>query len=78
MKHISDSKPLVKRTPEPAESTADWALFQPGFVGSIKQLTCCARCGEKLPAKPYTEPRKTSSNPVLHIICDACFDELPD
>jgi hypothetical protein len=27
------------------EPTDKWAFREPGFFGSMKQLTCCARCG---------------------------------
>ena len=60
------------------ESTENWAIRQPGFVGSIQQLTCCGRCGEPLPAKPYDEKRHFGSKPVTHVLCDGCFDALPD
>ena len=60
------------------ESTADWAIMRAGFIGSIDQLTCCARCGENLPPKRHDEPRWFFSEPVFHAICDDCYDALPE
>lgn len=64
-------------TPE-GESTENWALRSPGFVGSTRQLLDCARCGDPLPVKPHSEPRHFGVAPVLHVICDDCHDALPD
>lgn len=64
-------------TPD-GESTEQWAWRQPGFIGSVRQLCCCARCGETPPAKPHHEPRHYGRAPVLHLLCDQCFDALPD
>ena len=65
---------------EDGESTALWAINQPGFMGSIKQLTHCARCGELPPPKRHDEPQKYShtGRPTMHMICDRCYEELPD
>lgn len=61
------------------ESTAKWAIRTTGFLGSIKQILCCARCGEFL--------RKSKHDPVhyrdlfkrtAHALCDECHDALPD
>ena len=60
------------------ESTETWAINQPGLAGSIKILTHCARCGEGLPAKPHNEPRWMFAGPVMHTICDDCYDALPE
>lgn len=60
------------------ELMKSWAISEPGFLGTIKQLVCCARCGKDLPAKPHWEPRRTSSDPVFHTICDECHSQLPD
>ena len=61
------------------ESTARWACRESGFFGSVKQLTCCARCGEGLP--PGHNRKRRAYNlcrPNLHFLCDECFDQLPD
>ncbi len=54
-----------------------WAIREPGFIGSIKQLIACARCGQNLPLKAHNEPRHCGHKPALHFICDDCFDSLP-
>lgn len=59
------------------ESTELWAIRNPGFLGSTKQLTNCARCGE-LNLKRHDEPRHFCLTPTLHVICDDCYDTLPD
>lgn len=61
------------------ESTEKWAIRSIGFFGSVKQLTCCARCGEELKVGPSLK-RKVFNNlkPDMHFLCDACFDALPD
>lgn len=64
-------------TPE-GESTENWAIRETGFLGSIKQLLNCARCGEvsrKLP----NEPRhfRDVFKPTFHFLCDDCWDALP-
>ncbi len=62
------------------ESTAKWAFREPGFMGAVKQLTHCARCGCRLPAKPHNEPRHFFDllKPTMHVLCDDCFDALPE
>ena len=62
------------------ESTTRWAIRQPGFLGTVKQLINCARCGEPLPFKRHDEPRRFRDicKPTLHCICDDCHDALPD
>ena len=75
-------------TPEKAEaadgeSTETWAFREPGFFGSVKQLSCCGRCGEDL----WKRNKKVAPNaprhvfgmfkPTMHFVCDPCFDELP-
>lgn len=60
------------------ESTDRWAIREPGFLGSTRQLLDCARCGEELPFKRHDEPRHFRRYPSLHVICDDCHDELPD
>ena len=62
------------------ESTELWAIREQGFIGSIKQLTHCARCGEIPPFKALNEPRHFADifKPTFHLVCDECFDELPE
>jgi len=73
-------KPPVKHrlTPE-GESTELWAIREPGFLGSIKQLVCCGRCGETLPFRRHNEPRlfRDVFKPSMHVLCDDCYDALP-
>jgi hypothetical protein len=61
------------------ESTAKWAIREPGFLGSVKQLLNCARCG-KLDPKGRNEPRhyRDVFKPTFHMLCDDCYDALPD
>jgi hypothetical protein len=60
------------------ESTEKWAFHEPGFRGSVKQLTHCARCG-KIQRKSYNEPRFFANigKPNIHLICDACHEAMP-
>ena len=61
------------------ECTEAWAMRQPGFFGSVKQLTCCARCGGDLPHGKHKKRRMFAPlKPSMHFICDACFEALPD
>lgn len=60
------------------ELTENWAIWQPGFAGSIRQLVCCARCGDELPPAKHDGKRHFCSTPVVHLLCDECFDALPD
>ena len=62
------------------ESTEKWAIRGPGFIGSIKQLTHCARCGNIPPPKRHDEPRKYRdiSKITFHFVCDQCYAELPE
>ena len=64
-------------TPD-GESTANWAINQPGF-GGIEQLTRCARCGERLPGNAHT-PHKVRDifKPTMHFLCDECHEALPE
>lgn len=61
------------------ESTEKWAICNPGFLGTLQQLTHCARCGCGLPPRAHNEPRhfRDVLKPTMHIICDGCFDALP-
>lgn len=60
------------------ESTANWFCQKGDFWGTIKQLCHCARCG-KIERKRYDEPRhfRDIHKPSLHMLCDACYEELP-
>lgn len=62
------------------ESTEKWAFRDPGFMGTLKQLTHCARCGEHLPVSDKSKPRFYFGigKPTFHTLCDDCFDVLPD
>ena len=62
------------------ESTKRWAIRAPGFLGSLKQLSHCARCGESLSLKKQNEPRhvRNIGKPSLHFLCDDCYASLPD
>lgn len=61
------------------ENTDKWAIRNPGFMGSVKQLLCCARCGEFLRGG-HNKPRhgRDIFKPTMHFICDDCFNALPD
>lgn len=61
------------------ESTAKWAFHEPGFAGSIKQLLCCARCGEYL-KKGRNEPCHFMDifKESYHVLCDDCHEALPE
>lgn len=54
-----------------------WAANEPGFMGTVRQITCCAKCGDRLHGGP-NKPRKTFDlfKPTLHFLCDACFECL--
>lgn len=60
------------------ESTAKWAFRDPGFIGSIKQILFCARCGAA-PNKRHDEPRhyRDIGKSTIHLLCDDCYDALP-
>ncbi len=70
----------TEETEMAGESTETWAFREAGFMGTIKQLTHCARCGEPLPHKSYDEPRHVFDvlKPTMHTICDDCFEEMPE
>lgn len=61
------------------ESTKNWAFNSPGFRGTIKQLICCARCGE-YSRKSKHEPCHCRDvfKPTFHFLCNECHDALPD
>lgn len=62
------------------ESTEKWAFRTPGFMGSLQQLTHCARCGEHLPISGMCKPRHYSDigKPSFHTLCDDCYGSIPD
>lgn len=62
------------------ESTANWAISRPGFLGSIDALLKCGRCGEDMPTKRHDEKRKVRDvlKPSMHFLCDECHNALPD
>jgi hypothetical protein len=65
-------------TPD-GESTANWAIRKPGFLGSVRQLVECGRCGNGLdPASPsHPRPCIGLMTPTMHFLCRACYDDLP-
>lgn len=60
-----------------SESTAKWAFREPEFAGSIKQFCNCGRCGGELETKRHDEPRHYGATPIVHVLCDRCWGELP-
>jgi hypothetical protein len=76
-------------TVEPASSLAGsaasipsadtWFCDRGDFWGTIRQLTVCARCGSS-EKKRFDEPRNFAAigTAGFHMICDPCFDALPD
>lgn len=76
---LTQERVATHRMTEDGESTENWAINQPGFSGSIRQLTCCARCGKDLPANRRNE-KVTFARDLTrpHALCEGCFDELPD
>lgn len=66
-----------ERTAGGGESTARWAFRQPGFIGTVRQLTACARCGDPLRPLAWRKVRDAGT-PAQHVICDECFDALPE
>ena len=60
------------------ESTAKWAAREPGCLGSIRQLTCCARCGTVLPGRDAKRKVFNLFKPNMHFLCDECFESLPE
>lgn len=57
----------------------EWFCERGDFWGTVNQLCLCAKCG-KSEMKRYNEPRHYHGlfTPKLHMICDECFDALPD
>ena len=65
-------------TPD-GESTAKWAMRQPGFMVTYKQLCNCGRCGEPMRGGPHKKQRIVDAmKPSMHWICDDCNDQLPE
>lgn len=56
-----------------------WFCDRGNFWGTINQLCLCAKCGKR-EMKRHDEPRHFAGTftPNLHMICDECFDTLPD
>jgi hypothetical protein len=60
------------------ESTEKWALNKAGFRGSMKQLTCCGRCGDYMRKGPNEKRRVMDVfKHSMHFICDECYASLP-
>jgi RNase P subunit RPR2 len=58
--------------------TEQWAVDQPGFCGTIKQLTCCGKCGKPvMPSKTGKLRGAQFGKPSFHFICDDCYEGLP-
>jgi hypothetical protein len=57
----------------------EWFADRGNFWGTVQQLLLCARCGQNEP-KRHDEPRhfQQVSSPFLHMLCDSCYDELPE
>jgi hypothetical protein len=68
----------VHEITEEGESTLRWAFREPGFMGTMRQLACCGRCGETIKKRP-NEPMHARDvlKPTVHFLCDACFNALP-
>ena len=64
---------------EDGESAEKWAIRQPGFLGSIKQLLNCARCGDGV-GGGWNKPKHVYNifKPTMHILCDDCHEALPE
>ena len=56
----------------------EWFCERGDFWGTVNQLILCARCG-KNELKRHDEPRHFCNifKRSMHVVCDACFDELP-
>lgn len=74
-----ETRPDHEILPE-GESTAQWAIHSPGFFGSIRQILNCARCGEIPRFKRHDEPCRYRGvgKSSFHLLCDDCYDELPE
>lgn len=67
---------MIHRMTDDGESTEKWAMRQPDFIGTVKRLICCARCGESLPPGLNRTRRVIFASP-LFLICDDCYEVLP-
>ena len=67
-----------RMTPD-GESTEHWAFREPGFMGSVKQILNCARCGQMPPPKGKDHPLhvRNVGKPTIHMLCDECWEALP-
>ena len=81
--NMASSAPAVginakSRTESEGESTENWAIQTPGFLGGVRQILDCARCGGH-PWKRNDEPRhyRDIGKRTLHVLCDECWDALP-
>lgn len=72
-------KPIVHEITPDGESQEKWAINTvPGFRGSIKQITLCARCGRdgnKGPTDKLIVGDR--SRPTMHVLCRDCYEGLP-
>ena len=61
------------------ESTEKWAFRNPGFMGTVRQLIRCARCGDYVKGGK-NDPRHFIDilKPTFHTLCDDCHNALPD
>lgn len=62
------------------ESTENWAFRNPGFMGTLKQITHCARCGKYLPISGKAQRRHylDIGKKTFHVLCDGCYEALPE
>ena len=56
-----------------AETMESWFANRPGFWGTTDQICRCARCGSR-----GTRDMRVGMVPAYHVICDPCYEELPD
>lgn len=61
------------------ESAEKWAMMAHGFIGSVKQLIVCGRCGEYLSGGQHDKHHYGNLfKPNFYWLCDECYAELPD
>jgi len=60
-------------------SEKKWACDDGKFWGTIRQLLNCAKCGRLIDGGHHT-PRHIADmfKPSMHVLCDECFDDLPE
>jgi len=70
--------PTAPTLVEPTQGEA-WFCDQGPFWGTMNQLCLCAKCGKR-EFKRHDEPRHFGGifTSRLHMLCDECFDTLPD